>query len=119
MFQSDAGTNMGGYSFYEAGSDTKVRTRVEIRRASSMMRELNLPSADVIKIDTEGSEYAILTDLGKEFLRNVQWIYGELHGNNDFELLAFLSDQFDIGVKRTMGKRLFMFQARNKDTSPG
>jgi len=119
MFQSDAGMNLGGYSLYEAGSDTKVRTRVEIRRASSMMRELNLPSADVIKIDTEGSEHAILTDLGKEFLSKVQWIYGELHGNNDFELLAFLSDQFDIGVKRTMGKRLFMFQARNRDTSPG
>ena len=119
MFQSDAGMNLGGYSLYEAGSDTKVRTRVEIRRASSMMRELNLPSADVIKIDTEGSEHAILTDLGKEFLSKVQWIYGELHGNNDFELLAFLSDQFDIGVKRTMGKRLFMFQARNRNTSSG
>ena len=119
MFQSDTGMNLGGYSLYEAGSDTKVRTRVEIRRASSMMKELNLTSVDVIKIDTEGSEYAILTDLGKEFLRNVQWIYGELHGNNDFELLAFLSDQFDIGVKRTMGKRLFMFHARNRNASSG
>jgi FkbM family methyltransferase len=117
MFPSDAATNLGGYSLYEAGSDTTLRTRVEIRRASSMMRELNLSSADVIKIDTEGSEYAILTDLGKEFLRNVQWIYGELHGNKDFELLAFLSDQFDIGIKRTMGKRLFMFQARNRNAS--
>jgi FkbM family methyltransferase len=119
MFPSDAETNLGGYSLYEAGSDTTLRLRVDIRRASSMMRDLNLPSADVIKIDTEGSEYAILTDLGKEFLRNVQWIYGELHGNKDFELLAFLSDQFDIGIKRTMGKRLFMFQARKKNPSSG
>ena len=119
MFHSDAKTNLGGYSFYERGSDTKTRTRVEIRRASSMMRELNLPSVDIIKIDTEGSEHAILTDLGKEFLSKTRWIYGELHGNKDFELLDFLSDQFDIGIKRTMGKRLFMFQARNKNTSFG
>ena len=119
MLQSDTETNLGGYSLYEAGSNTKVRTSVEMRRASSLMRELNLPSADVIKIDTEGSEYAILTDLGKEFLHKVQWIYGELHGNKDFELLAFLSDQFDIGIKRSMGKRLSMFQARNKNAPAG
>ncbi|MBP2683298.1 MAG: hypothetical protein H6Q79_1337 [Deltaproteobacteria bacterium] len=79
----------------------------------------DIRSTNVIKIDTEGSEYAIVTDLGKEFLRNVQWIYGELHGNKDFELPAFLSDQFDIGIKRTMGKRLFMFQARKKNPSSG
>lgn len=114
MFHSDSQTNLGGYSFHEAGSNVGQRVVVQVREARSMMRELGLDSADVIKIDTEGSEYDILTSLGKEFLENVKWIYGELHGNRDFELLAFLSDQFDIGVKRTMGKRLFMFQARNK-----
>ena len=90
--------------------------RVEVRDAGSMMRELGIEFADVIKIDTEGSEYDILTSLGHEFLGKVKWIYGELHGNRDFELLAFLSEQFHIGVKKTIDKRLFMFQARNKTT---
>ena len=79
-----------------------------------MMRDIGIESADVIKIDTEGSEYDILTNLGRDFLGKVKWIYGELHGNRDFELLAFLGEQFEIGVKRTIGKRLFMFQARSK-----
>lgn len=114
MFRSDSQANLGGYSFHEAGSDVGQRTVVQVREARAMMREFGLESADVIKIDTEGSEYDILTGLGREFLRNVKWIYGELHGNRDFELLAFLSDRFDVGVKKTMGKRLFMFQARNK-----
>jgi len=79
-----------------------------------MVQELGIESADLIKIDTEGSEYDILTRLGADFLGKVKWIYGELHGNRDFELLAFLSEQFHIGVRKTMDKRLFMFQARNK-----
>jgi hypothetical protein len=82
------------------------------------MRELELGHVDVIKIDTEGAEYDILTSLDKNFLSRVKWIYGELHGNRDFELLAYLSEHFDIGVKRTIGKRLFMFQARSKALLP-
>ena len=114
MLHSDTNDNMGGYSFHEAGSNVDKRIRVEVREASSMMREIGVESADVIKIDTEGSEYDILTNLGRDFLGKVKWIYGELHGNRDFELLAFLNEQFEIGVKRTINKRLFMFQARNK-----
>jgi FkbM family methyltransferase len=115
MLYSDSVENLGGYSFHEAGSNAERSIRVDVREARSMMREIAIESADVIKIDTEGSEYDTLTNLGRDFLANVKWIYGELLGNRDFELLAFVSEQFEIGVKRTMGKRLFMFQARNKD----
>jgi len=114
MLHSDSNKNMGGYSFHEAGSDAEKRISVEVGEARSMMRDIGIESADVIKIDTEGSEYDILTNLGRDFLGKVKWIYGELHGNRDFELLAFLGEQFEIGVKRTIGKRLFMFQARSK-----
>jgi len=118
MFHSDTATNLGGYSFHEAGSDAGRRVRVEVREARSMMQELDIEVADVIKIDTEGAEYDILTSLGRDFLGKVKWIYGELHGNRDFELLAYLSEQFRIGVRKTMNKRLFMFQARNKSAFP-
>ena len=114
MLHSDTNDNMGGYSFHKAGSNAEKRISVEVREASSMMREIGVESADVIKIDTEGSEYDILTNLGRDFLGKVKCIYGELHGNRDFELLAFLNEQFEIGVKRTINKRLFMFQARSK-----
>jgi FkbM family methyltransferase len=114
MFYSDSNVNQGGYSFHQAGSDIEQRVRVEVRDAKSMVQELGIESVDLIKIDTEGSEYDILTRLGADFLRKVKWIYGELHGNRDFELLAFLSEQFHIGVRKTIDKRLFMFQARNK-----
>ena len=118
LFSSDSESNFGGFSFYGAGSNTKQKVRVDVRAAGSMMQELDLDRADVIKIDTEGAEYDILTSLDKNFLSRVKWIYGELHGNRDFEVLAHLSEHFDIGVKRTIGKRLFMFQARNKALLP-
>ena len=114
MFSSDSESNFGGFSFYSAGSDVTQKVLVEGRSVETMMSELGLDHADVIKIDTEGAEYEIITSLPRNFLSRVKWIYGELHGNRDFELLAYLSEHFDIGVKRTMGKRLFMFQARNK-----
>ena len=116
MFYSDTPKNQGGFSFHQPGSNAEQRLRVEVREAKSIMQELGIESADVIKIDTEGSEYDILTNLGHDFLGKVKWIYGELHDNRDFELLAFLSKQFHIGVKKTINKRLFMFQARNKAT---
>ena len=49
------------------------------------------------------------------FLAQAIGVFG---GDRDFELLAYLSEHFDIGVKKTLGKRLFMFQARNKAPSP-
>jgi hypothetical protein len=44
----------------------------------------------------------------------VGWITGELHGNRSFELLEFLSQWFDVEAKKTLGKRLFNFLARNR-----
>ncbi len=72
----------------------------------------------MIKIDTEGSEYDILTALGEDMLSRTQWIMGELHGVRDFELLAYLSQWFDIGVRKGVWERLFMFHARNKTLAP-
>lgn len=118
IFSSDSESNFGGFSFYRAGSNVEQKLRVEVRSAESMMQELELGHADVIKIDTEGAEYDIITSFHRNFLRRVKWIYGELHGNRDFELLSYLSEHFDIGVKKTLGKRLFMFQARNKALRP-
>ena len=72
MFHSDSKTNLGGFSFHHAGSNVEQRVRVEVREAGSMMRELGIESADIVKIDTEGSECEILTSLGHEFLGKVK-----------------------------------------------
>lgn len=114
MFASDHTDNYGGFSLFERGVDSSKRTKVLVRHAQSYLDEKNIPQPDLIKIDTEGSEYEILTALRPELIERVQWIIGELHAERDFELLAYLSKWFDIGAKKSIGKRLFMFNACNK-----
>lgn len=114
MYYSDHPNNFGAYSFYEKGSDTSKKILVTVRSAQSLLAEIGVSRVDIIKIDTEGSEYNILTSFNESVIKNVKWIVGELHGEHDFELLAYLSYWFEIQVKKQFNKRLFMFHACNK-----
>ena len=114
IYHSDSSRNFGGFSFFQPGSDIQKTLRVEVRDIRAVIRELGITKSDLIKIDTEGSEYRILMALEPHFLQTVQWITGELHGERDFELLAFLSQWFDIGLRKEIHRRLFNFTARRK-----
>jgi FkbM family methyltransferase len=115
IFASDNPRNFGGFSFFSEGSNPSVKRKVQIKNARDYLCEIGVKRADLIKIDTEGSEYDILTAMGLEMLRETTWIVGELHGVRDFELLGYLSPHFDISVKKTLRKRLFIFRACNKN----
>jgi len=114
IYTSSNPRNFGGYSVFEKESDGSVKMSVPIRNPGDFLRELGIPKVEVIKIDTEGAEYDILTAIDPEMLQSVQWIAGELHGINDFNLLAYLSQWFDLSVKKPLKKRHFMFNACNK-----
>ena len=70
-----------------------------IRNTADFLREEGLARVDLIKIDTEGAEHAILTSF-RDVLQKVGWIIGELHDIRDFELLAHLSPWFHVGSTR-------------------
>ncbi len=118
LFASDNPANFGGYSLHPAGSDTSRRTRVPVRSVAAVLGELALARVDVIKVDTEGAEYDILTALPASVLERVRLIVGELHGNRDFALLDYLSRWFDIGLRKKASSRLFNFHALAK-RAPG
>ena len=108
--------NFGGLSFFQRGAaaDAK-RVTVATRNPASILRELGIEKVGMIKIDTEGAEYPILTSIDEKLLREVTWVTGELHGEQDFALLAYLSQWFEIEVKRNFKKPLFIFNACNKN----
>lgn len=114
IFFSDDPDNFGGFSFFEAGSDRGKQIPVVVRGVRAYFEEQRLPPPDLIKIDTEGAEYEILTSFDPEMLARVTWISGELHGERDFELLGFLSKWFDISIRKELRSRLSMFEAINK-----
>jgi FkbM family methyltransferase len=117
IYHSDNPSNFGGFSRYVAGSNTAQTTEVRIRAVSEFLAEHPLEQIDLVKIDTEGAEYEILSAFPQALLAAATWILGELHGQDDFKLLDHLSAQFDIGIDKSIDRRLSMFYARNK--TPG
>jgi FkbM family methyltransferase len=111
LFASDNPINFGGYSLHAAGSDTSRRIRTPVRNVASVLAELSLEKIDVVKIDTEGAEWDILTAFPENVLQTAKYITGELHGNKDFALLEYLSRWFDVGMRKKLSSRLFNFKA--------
>ena len=70
-----------------------VEGAVADRTAAQIARRIllahGIAAADVIKIDTEGAEWEILTSIDRTLLSQVRVIMGELHGRRDFELLDY------------------------------
>lgn len=115
LFASDNPVNFGGYSLHPAGSDTSKRIRIQVRNVASVLAELSLETLDVVKVDTEGAEWDILTAFPATVLQTAKYITGELHGNKDFALLEYLSRWFDVGMRKKLSSRLFNFQAIRKN----
>jgi FkbM family methyltransferase len=109
---TDGEGNYGGFSFhYEA---TKQGTTVRVENPAAYLSEIGLTKVDLIKIDTEGHEYQILRSFDQEMLSTVRWIKGDLHGVDDFLLLDYLSRWFDVELKKSLKKSIWMFNACNK-----
>lgn len=111
LYASDNPVNFGGYSLHAAGSDTSKRVQIPVRKVATVLSELSLTSVDIIKVDTEGAEWDIVTAFPKEILQSAKYITGELHGNKDFALLDYLQPWFDVGLRKKLSSRLFNFQA--------
>ena len=118
LYLSDDEENYGGVSFYSEveGNMSEPYTECEVKNVNDVIQEIGVTSVDLIKIDTEGAEYDILTNMKDEFLNKTSWITGELHGNRDFELLNYLNDLgFSISMNKNIDSRLFMFNAGKKE----
>lgn len=110
----------GSYSLIEkVSAKSGVVEKVRIRNPMEVLSELGIDNVGLMKIDTEGYEYQILNSITPEFRANhIQWIVGELHSRDDFKLLDMLSQDFDIDMKKTMGKRNSKFHACNRARLP-
>lgn len=113
--------NTGGFSLYDVDVDKSKSEQIEVKNSATFLSEIGVDKVDLLKIDTEGAEFDILTSMDREMLSNVKWIIGELHGVRDYELFEYLSQWFDLDIRKTLRSQLFQFNARNKrlaDTIP-
>jgi FkbM family methyltransferase len=115
LFDSDDPANFGGFSAHGQGVNAARSQEVPLRHAGRMLASLGITAVDVIKIDTEGSEWEILTALDRRLLDGVRLIMGELHGRKDFALLDYLEPKFHIAMRKRLRSRLFNFYAVNRE----
>ena len=119
VYLSDDHENFGGASFYSEveGSLSKSFSECEVKNVNDVIDHHDINSIDLIKIDTEGAEYDILTSINHKFLKKTTWITGELHGNRDFELLNYLSNMgFLISLNKNIDNRLSIFNAGTQES---
>ena len=117
LYDSDDAANSGGFSAHTLGVNSTCGKKVPMRHAGRCFAELGIRSVDVLKIDTEGAEWDILTAVGPALLGEVRVIMGELHGTRDFALLDYLQPMFDIGLKKQIRSRLFNFYALRRNSA--
>jgi len=111
IYLTDDEENFGGATMYN--SDTHKEESIEkcrVRSVEAILKELEIPSIDLIKVDTEGAEFDILMNIPHGIIQQTKWITGELHGNKDFELLHYIDDiGFNIAMRKNVDDKLFMF----------
>lgn len=115
---SDDLRNQGNFSL-TADKGGAGGVQVTVRAVPEVLAELGVDQVDIIKIDTEGAEWDILSAFPPAVLSRVSWIYGELHTESiaqptAFKLLDYLSQWFVIDVHKPLHKRNFNFDACNK-----
>lgn len=106
---SSESSNFGGGRVLDTGS-----IPIDCITLAEFCEMQHIDRINIMKIDCEGSEYAILYSLDKSLLNKIDVIIGEFHGDNALKLLAFLSDYFDIGVNKVYDQPLLIFTAINK-----
>ena len=121
VFSNVDANNRGGFSIYQRdddpdnlGTKTSAAGKIKIRKAGEALAELGIGKIDLLKIDTEGAEYDILTSIPESFLQNCQWVMGELHGIKNFESLALLEQWMAIEMRKRITSELFIFFGLNK-----
>jgi FkbM family methyltransferase len=116
LYGSDEAINFGGFSAHAVGVNPARSRKVPMRHAGRCLAELGIGSIDLLKIDTEGAEWDILTAVDPAVLGQTRVIMGELHGTRDFALLDYLQPMFDIGLKKQIRNRLFNFYALRRNS---
>lgn len=125
FYENEDNANKGGGSIYKLNSDESKHgtsknyrdpVKINIREASSALNENNIDHIDILKIDTEGAEFDILSSIPKNILNSTKWIMGELHGIKNFETLALIDPIFKLAVdKKIRNGGLLLFFGINRN----
>ncbi|MCC6579331.1 MAG: FkbM family methyltransferase [Phycisphaeraceae bacterium] len=105
----------GGGTFCGIGCSADRKLNLPIRSVAHVIAETGTSPIDVFKIDTEGSEFPILSGIPEHLRRQAQAYVGELHGLHDWEVCQLLTDSHQVGVRKRYDRGCFPFIAVRRD----
>jgi FkbM family methyltransferase len=111
LFHSDDEYNHGGHSFHKPGTDPTKSKTVPVVDVLEFTKDHFEP--DMMKVDTEGCEFEILSRVAKL----PRYIMGECHGQDDYKMFDLLSATHDLKFQKEFGQRCFPFYAKRRDPS--
>lgn len=112
---SDNPASFGGGGFNRIGHDPARKLVLPTASVPQALAGLNVDRVDVFKIDTEGSEWAILRSIPDHIRASAQAYIGELHGIGDWFCCHILDPTHTVGVQKRFDRRCFPFVAIRRD----
>lgn len=88
--------------------------RLPVKKLATILHELGHDRIDLLKMDIEGAEYAVIEDLEKSSIRPKQ-ILVEFH--HRFEGISIAATKQSISMLRAMGYALFAVSRSNRELS--
>lgn len=112
---SNNANSYGGGTFCNVGHNPERAIELPVKTATTVINDLGIEQVDILKIDTEGSEYAILQGIPENIVTTAQAYIGELHGIGDWQFCEKLSKTHHVGIDKRFNARCFPFLAVRKD----
>ena len=111
--------NYGSFSAFGNSSNQLQSEMGSVKAVNRTLKENNINEIDILKIDTEGAEFDILTSFDKHLLAKTKWIVGELHSKNletneIWKIIDYLSEWFDFEIRKNFSQQNLVFKAKNK-----
>jgi FkbM family methyltransferase len=74
--------------------------QLPVTTVGDVCAEHGLSKIDLLKLDVEGSELAVLRGTPPALLADIDALIGELHGVSDFEVIQLLSKTHKVGYRK-------------------
>lgn len=111
---SDDPANFGGGTFHEVGCDDSTCIKLPVTTLTKFCRDEGIYLIDVMKIDTEGAEWSVLSGMPYELLADVQVLLGELHSVDDWRVFQALTATHELSYEKPVGQACYPFWAVKK-----
>ena len=111
---SDDPANFGGGTFHDVDCDDSTCIKLPVTTMTKYCRENKINQIDVMKIDTEGAEWSVLSGMPTQMLANVRVLLGELHSVEDWRVFQALTPTHELSYEKPIGQACYPFWAVRK-----